>query len=690
MIQQQIYKNTGRGYILVAQSDGFAGTRGSNLLISKGRHDNSIRSEIYARFVTEDGVALLYTGLDPDGVRGSYISHQILVSGQDTEEFTGFADINDGIFLHKYASDAPTLKPLRVEDVFSGDVLDRACAVAGEVFGKNVGLLSDFLESLFCFCGIAGGYYGICISTGIDNASVKLFHFFEGLLRLCGSERAAKLGYRSLWSSFDDNGTFPLFGTHSTVEALRGSDAFRFYVVIDTRNVEIILPASVKFRRLSCYQSLAEKMLNRDTIGVQKVSAQVRREACYSLNESSEKKLLLMEKTAIAEETESARVQNRSVDMPFIPEEIFPNRSEHRTTGTQIDAIPEEVDSVRAEDLSTGTPSAPEETEPVRTQDRSTEGSSETKEILESRSERRTASEQKDAIPKETQPERAKERLTGKPSNIHEDRLSKKQQKAPMPRGLTPALKACLKKHSTHGEELQRFWDSRYRGLSGKGDEEFRALLEVFEKNELNSGYRYYDALVSSVLYVVEQRFTNWAIAIDQKKVDKTVKKLCSVFEKYDAFNEESVNKIGVLYCIRQYVGSEIDDIDGLQETILLLMERIGNRNFLQETFDALLTSACRAVFLHSNSAETLKKAAALAGLLADYRYIKGEKITAHWEKALQRKKKNSFWRRAERYGGGKLYRICMPSKTKDSISDVYKRFRKLAGQLVKFEAEER
>lgn len=628
MIQQQVYRNTGRGYVLVAQSNGFAGTRGSNLLISKGRNDNSIRSQIYARFVTEDGVALLCTSFDPDGVRGSYISHQILTSGPDTEKFTGIADINDGVFLHKYASDTPTLKPLPVEEMFSGNILDGMCTAAREVFGTNVDLLSGFLEACFCFRGIAGGYYGLCISTDIDNASVKLFHFFEGLLRLCGPERAAKLGYRSLWSSFDDNGTFPLFGTQSTVEALRGSDAFCFYVVTDARSGEIILPASVRFRRLPCYQSLAAKILNRDTAGVQKVSALVRQEACYSLNEIPEKKLPPTEKTAIPEVTEPVRVQDRSVDRPFIPEEIISSRSERRTAKTQKAAIPEVTESLRAE-----------------------------------------------------------ERLSKKPSNTEEGRSFQKQQKAQMPKGLTPAFKACLKECSPHKKALQQFWDNQYRGLSGREDEEFCALLEVFEKNDLDSGYKYCDALVFSVLYVVEQRFTDWVLAIDTRNTGALVGKLCTVFEKYDAFNENSINRVGVLYCLRQYVRSKTDDLDGLQIPILMLTKRINNRDFLQEAFDALLTSLCKAVFLHRNSAEKLKKAAALVGLLADYWYIRGENITAYWKKELQRKKKNPFWRRAESDGGGKLYRICMPPrKRKDCISDVYKRCRKLAEQLIIFE----
>ena len=276
MIQQLIYRRTEQGYRTVAESEGLMGKALarrvellSTLPVSGGRKRLGA-SPVYSRCAVESGVALLMTAIDPNGVRGSHLSHIFYVEPADVPEFSRGGPLPLTAFVSEYvetsrmdALPAQPLQALQAEDGFA-----RGCEAAAALFGGNAGLLARFLSAASrCAVPTAKrGYLGMCVLAPGDDGAVSesAYWLMETVLRAYPDDALSGVGYRTLWSKAEDNVRYPIF--FATPELISGEASVldQGYLLVDLRVGEVRLARGTAPQPDDYDTALAQALLARD------------------------------------------------------------------------------------------------------------------------------------------------------------------------------------------------------------------------------------------------------------------------------------------------------------------------------------------------------------------------------------------------------------------------------------------
>ena len=276
MLQQLIYRRTEQGYRNVAESEGLMGKALarrvellSTLPVSGGRKRLGA-SPVYSRCAVESGVALLMTAIDPNGVRGSHLSHIFYVEPADVPEFSRGGPLPLTAFVSEYvetsrmdALPAQPLQALQAEDGFA-----RGCEAAAALFGGNAGLLARFLSAASrCAVPTAKrGYLGMCVLAPGDDGAVSesAYWLMETVLRAYPDDALSGVGYRTLWSKAEDNVRYPIF--FATPELISGEASVldQGYLLVDLRAGEVRLARGTAPQPDDYDTALAQALLARD------------------------------------------------------------------------------------------------------------------------------------------------------------------------------------------------------------------------------------------------------------------------------------------------------------------------------------------------------------------------------------------------------------------------------------------
>ena len=276
MLQQLIYRRTEQGYRTVAESEGLMGKALarrvellSTLPVSGGRKRLGA-SPVYSRCAVESGVALLMTAIDPNGVRGSHLSHIFYVEPADVPEFSRGGPLPLTAFVSEYvetsrmdALPAQPLQALQAEDGFA-----RGCEAAAALFGGNAGLLARFLSAASrCAVPTAKrGYLGMCVLAPGDDGAVSesAYWLMETVLRAYPDDALSGVGYRTLWSKAEDNVRYPIF--FATPELISGEASVldQGYLLVDLRAGEVRLARGTAPQPDDYDTALAQALLARD------------------------------------------------------------------------------------------------------------------------------------------------------------------------------------------------------------------------------------------------------------------------------------------------------------------------------------------------------------------------------------------------------------------------------------------
>ncbi|MGN0802074.1 MAG: hypothetical protein ACI4MF_05705, partial [Candidatus Faecivicinus sp.] len=276
MLQQLIYRRTEQGYRTVAESEGLKGKALarrveslSTLSVSGGRRRLGA-CPVYSRCALESGVALLMTAIDPNGVRGSHLSHIFYVEPADVPEFSRGGPLPLTAFVREYTEtsrmDALPAQP--VQALQAGDGFARGCEAAAALFGGNAGLLARFLSAA-ARCAVPTakrGYLGMCVLAPGDDGAVSesAYWLMEAVLRAYPDDALSGVGYRTLWSRPEDNVRYPIF--FATPELITGEASVldQGYLLVDLRAGEIRLARGTAPQPDDYDTALAQALLARD------------------------------------------------------------------------------------------------------------------------------------------------------------------------------------------------------------------------------------------------------------------------------------------------------------------------------------------------------------------------------------------------------------------------------------------
>lgn len=284
MIQQLIYRRAEQGYRTVARSEELASAalarriEALSTLPTASAKRQIGASPVFSRCVIDDCPVVMLTALDPNGMRGSHLSHAYYIEPGDAAAFADGNAVAIAAFVRQYqeSSRLDMLPSVTLDEICDQESIRRGCDAAAALFSGNSELLTCFLAAAMR-CGIPTanrGFIGICVISGGEDSFVSenAYWFMETVLRAYPNELMNQVGYRTLWTRAEDNVRYPIF---FTTHELTGPEpaGTEQYIIFDLASGSVRLPRGVELQPDETDAELAKVMFFRNTARI----AQLRR-----------------------------------------------------------------------------------------------------------------------------------------------------------------------------------------------------------------------------------------------------------------------------------------------------------------------------------------------------------------------------------------------------------------------------